>query len=168
MPLPFPRSRAIIRSACVIAIASLTVGNAASAQVGRDTTARTSDSVQVLKTLEVTATPRPGYDELLTSSATKTPTLLRNVPQSVTVVSRELIADQGMRSMADVARYVPGVTAVVRPLPLAHGRSNVVCPAVSRTLAAPAWAQETIAPVPSLSIDHVAAKPRPFVLSPPT
>ena len=68
------------------------------------------DSVQVLKTLEVTAAPRRGYASLESSTATKTPTLLRNVPQSITVVSKDLIADQGMRSMADVTRYVPGVT----------------------------------------------------------
>jgi catecholate siderophore receptor len=34
---------------------------------------------------------------------------LRDVPQSVSVVTRELIADQTMRSMADVVRYLPGV-----------------------------------------------------------
>ena len=43
------------------------------------------------------------------SSATKTPTLLRDVPQAVSVVTSELIADQRMTSMADVARYMPGV-----------------------------------------------------------
>ncbi len=48
--------------------------------------------------------------DLVSSTATKTPTPLRDVPQAVTVVSRQLIADQGMQSMADVARYVPGVT----------------------------------------------------------
>ena len=46
----------------------------------------------------------------VTSSATKTPTPLRDVPQSVTVVSRALIADQAMQSMGDVTRYMPGVT----------------------------------------------------------
>jgi catecholate siderophore receptor len=42
-------------------------------------------------------------------SATKTPTLLRDVPQSVSVVSGALIADQRMQGMADVVRYMPGV-----------------------------------------------------------
>ena len=40
----------------------------------------------------------------------RTDTPLRDTPQAVTVVTRELIADQAMQSMADVARYVPGVT----------------------------------------------------------
>jgi catecholate siderophore receptor len=51
-----------------------------------------------------------GYGVHRTSSATRTSTPLRDVPQAVTVVSRELLADQAMQSMADVVRYVPGVT----------------------------------------------------------
>jgi catecholate siderophore receptor len=42
-------------------------------------------------------------------TATKTLTPLRDVPQSVTVVTRAMIEDQAMQSMADVVRYVPGV-----------------------------------------------------------
>jgi catecholate siderophore receptor len=42
-------------------------------------------------------------------SATKTETPLRDVPQSVTVVTHELIQDQLMTSIGDVVRYVPGV-----------------------------------------------------------
>jgi catecholate siderophore receptor len=41
--------------------------------------------------------------------ATKTLTPLRDVPQSVTVITQTMIAEQGMQSMADVVRYVPGV-----------------------------------------------------------
>jgi len=42
-------------------------------------------------------------------TATKTMTPLRDVPQSITVVTRGMISDQSMQSMADVVRYVPGV-----------------------------------------------------------
>ncbi len=63
----------------------------------------------VLDPVEVVA-KRPANADAVTSTATKTPTPLRDVPQAVTVISRTLIADQGMQSMADVARYVPGVT----------------------------------------------------------
>ena len=52
----------------------------------------------------------PGYLRLETGSATKTPTLLRDIPQAVTVINRALIRDQGMQGMADVVRYVPGIT----------------------------------------------------------
>ncbi len=46
------------------------------------------------------------------SSATKTLTPLRDVPQSITVVTQELIQDQMMMSIGDVVRYVPGITAI--------------------------------------------------------
>jgi catecholate siderophore receptor len=51
-----------------------------------------------------------GYLWFETGTATKTPTLLRDIPQAVTVIDRALIRDQGMQSMADVVRYVPGIT----------------------------------------------------------
>ncbi len=43
------------------------------------------------------------------NTATKTNTLLRDIPQVVTVVTEQQIADQSMQSMADVVRYVAGV-----------------------------------------------------------
>jgi catecholate siderophore receptor len=43
------------------------------------------------------------------TSATRTDTPLRDVPQSISIVTGQLIADQSMRSMGDVVRYVPGV-----------------------------------------------------------
>jgi len=50
------------------------------------------------------------YSTPQTSTATKTDTALRDVPQSVTIVTSGLIRDQNMRSMGDVVRYVPGVS----------------------------------------------------------
>ena len=50
-----------------------------------------------------------GYKVPAVTSATKTTTPLRDVPQAVSVVSSALIADQRMTSMADVTRYMPGV-----------------------------------------------------------
>jgi len=44
------------------------------------------------------------------SSAMKMPTPPRDVPQSVTIISRQLIADQLMQSVGDTLRYVPGVS----------------------------------------------------------
>ena len=44
-----------------------------------------------------------------TSTATKTLTSLLDIPQSITMVTRDLIRDQAMQSMGDVVRYVPGV-----------------------------------------------------------
>jgi catecholate siderophore receptor len=50
------------------------------------------------------------YGTAAISTATRTLTPLRDVPQSVTVVSQELIRDQAMTSIGDVIRYVPGIT----------------------------------------------------------
>ena len=50
-----------------------------------------------------------GYQVPAILSATRTLTPLRDVPQSVTVATRELVQDQLMISMADVMRYVPGM-----------------------------------------------------------
>ena len=49
-----------------------------------------------------------GYQTLRSSTATRTDTPLRDVPQSVTVMTQEAIRDLSMQSMQDVLRYVPG------------------------------------------------------------
>jgi len=52
-----------------------------------------------------------GYAAKRTATFTKTDTPLKEVPASITIVPEQLMKDQGMRSMADVIRYVPGATA---------------------------------------------------------
>lgn len=52
-----------------------------------------------------------GYQSEVIGSATKTLTPLRDIPQAITVVTREQITDQSFRSMADVVNYVPGITS---------------------------------------------------------
>lgn len=59
------------------------------------------------ETVEVSA--RLPYQAETTSSATRTLTPLREVPQAVTVVTQPMMAEQVMVGMADVVRYVPGV-----------------------------------------------------------
>jgi catecholate siderophore receptor len=63
-----------------------------------------------LTPLTVVAASSRGYGAARTVSATRTDTPLRDAPQSVTVVTAGLIADQSMQGMADVVRYVPGVS----------------------------------------------------------
>jgi catecholate siderophore receptor len=60
----------------------------------------------------VTVVESADYRVQAVTTATRTPTPLENVPQAVTVVPSELMRDQLMMSLADVVRYVPGVTAV--------------------------------------------------------
>ncbi|MEO8382034.1 MAG: TonB-dependent siderophore receptor [Acidobacteriota bacterium] len=51
----------------------------------------------------------PSSLPLRSTTATKTDTPLRDVPQAVTVITRAAIEQQSMQSMADVVRYVPGI-----------------------------------------------------------
>src|SRR5689334_182571 len=51
------------------------------------------------------------YGVSAVNTATKTLTPLRDVPQSISVVTKEQIRDQSMSSVADVVTYVPGITS---------------------------------------------------------
>lgn len=50
-----------------------------------------------------------GYDIEKTPTGTKTDTPLVDVPQTISVISREQLDDQGVASLGDALRYVPGV-----------------------------------------------------------
>ena len=50
-----------------------------------------------------------GYYSNSTSVATKTNTPLVNIPQSISVITRDFIRDQSPQNLTDVTRYVPGV-----------------------------------------------------------
>jgi catecholate siderophore receptor len=54
---------------------------------------------------------RESYQPRAISSATRTDTELKDVPQAVSVVTAAQIEDQGLRSIADVLRTVPGAVA---------------------------------------------------------
>lgn len=69
--------------------------------------------VSQLRTVTVTApnalSPTEGYSALSSVGATKTDTALNEVPQSVSVVTRQQIEDQRPRTVAEALRYTPGV-----------------------------------------------------------
>jgi catecholate siderophore receptor len=67
-----------------------------------------AEEPKVMSKITVAATQAEEYATHETRSATRTDTPLRDVPQSVSVISRDLIQDQSMQSLADVARYIPG------------------------------------------------------------
>lgn len=68
-----------------------------------------AEQVVTLPSIQISATNTNRYAATSTSTATKTNTLLRDVPQSITVITSDLIKDQSIRSLADAVRYVPGV-----------------------------------------------------------
>jgi catecholate siderophore receptor len=54
-------------------------------------------------------TGQTGYITQSTSSGTRTNTALINIPQSVTVLTKDFIKDQSFTSIGEATRYVPGV-----------------------------------------------------------
>jgi catecholate siderophore receptor len=92
----------------------------------------TQDRIFVLRVSGVNETVRvsaPSIDRVAAvSSAMKTPTPLRDIPQSISVIPAALIADQRMQSMADVVRYMPGVGMAQgegnRDTPIVRGNSS--------------------------------------------
>ena len=59
----------------------------------------------------VTVVATGDYQTENIGSATKTLTPLRDIPQAITVVTKEQIKDQMLMSISDVVRYMPGITA---------------------------------------------------------
>jgi len=85
--------------------------NPADSTAPPDVTPADSGHAQKLEPVSVRATTRAGYAQRFNKSALKSSVLLRDVPQSVSVVSSQMIRDAGMQSISDVARYIPGITA---------------------------------------------------------
>ncbi|HEX6911646.1 MAG TPA: TonB-dependent siderophore receptor [Longimicrobium sp.] len=97
------------------ALRRLLEGSGLAARFADESTVRVAraggeDRTYALTPVTVVAASSRGYGSARTTSATRTDTPLRDAPQSVSVVTAGLIADQGMQGMADVVRYVPGVT----------------------------------------------------------
>lgn len=67
------------------------------------------ESIVTLPLIKITADSTSRYTAVSTTTATKTNTLLRDVPQAISVITNELIKDQSIRSLSDAVRYVPGV-----------------------------------------------------------
>ena len=69
-----------------------------------------------------------GYQVSAVTTAMKTATPLRDVPQAIAVIDRTLIDDQRMAGIADVVRYVPGIGIAQgegnRDTPIFRGNSS--------------------------------------------
>ena len=79
--------------------------NAEAATAGADSSA----SADAEPTIVVTG-QRPEYGAKSTTTATKTDTDIRNIPQALTVISEKQIEDQGIRSVAELLTFVPGAS----------------------------------------------------------
>ncbi|MGX2039628.1 TonB-dependent receptor [Methylocaldum sp. MU1018] len=88
---------------------ALALACACDAAVAADEGVVTLDQVKVIGEAADSGGDTRGYVAKRTSTATKTDTPLIDVPQSITVITQDLIKDQSMKSIADSVRYVPGV-----------------------------------------------------------
>ncbi len=80
-------------------------------RVVTDSVARAQRARELARVIVLAKSTRPtGYGTVRSRTATKTDISLLNTPQSISIVTRGLIADQAMQSMADVVRYVPGIS----------------------------------------------------------
>ncbi len=97
-----------------VVLASTTLRPLAAQELQKDSTkfgepAPTSKP-QTLAPVRVEARRSPTYAPGSSRTATRTPALLRDVPQAITVVNSALVRDQAMKSLGDVVRYMPGIT----------------------------------------------------------
>jgi len=58
----------------------------------------------------VTVSDSSEFPADITRTATKTYTALRDIPQSISVVTKRQMVDQSMNSIGDVVRYLPGIS----------------------------------------------------------
>lgn len=121
---------ALLRGAYTVGISAVGFADASSRTTVADGTVTTLDFklhvAGIQESVRVGAVA--GYLVPTLSSATKTVTPLRDVPQAISVVSSMLIADQRMASMGDVVRYIPGVGMAQgegnRDAPIMRGNST--------------------------------------------
>lgn len=104
-----------MRSLLIVSLVVATILPAISAEAQRGTSQRevqqgdTATARQIAPVVVVDhITPR-GYSAPASSRASKLVGPLRDLPQSIGIVGRALIADQSMQNMADVVRYIPGI-----------------------------------------------------------
>ena len=88
-----------------LAAALLSTSTPAFAEIAADGAAAVDSGPAIVVTGERTA-----YGTKVTTTATKTPTDIRNVPQAMTVVSSAQIEDQQIRSVGEMLLFVPGAS----------------------------------------------------------
>ena len=83
--------------------------DSAEADASTATASSAASAASAEPTIVVTG-QRPEYGAKSTSTATKTDTDIRNIPQALTVISEKQIEDQAIRSVAELLTFVPGAS----------------------------------------------------------
>ncbi|MEO8576127.1 MAG: TonB-dependent siderophore receptor [Gemmatimonadales bacterium] len=84
--------------------------SAASKTHSSDSASGRSAKAQTLEAVRVKAKSDRSYAPGVTRTATKMSAVPRDIPQSLLLINHQLVRDQAMQTMADVVRYVPGIT----------------------------------------------------------
>ncbi len=95
--------------ALVGATSLFALSTAATADVTDAAATVNAEADESSQTITVTG-QRPEYGVKSTTTATRTDTPVRNIPQAMSVVSEAQIQDQSLRSVADLLFFVPGAT----------------------------------------------------------
>ncbi|HLL30442.1 MAG TPA: TonB-dependent siderophore receptor [Allosphingosinicella sp.] len=99
-----------VRYVSLVAISFALAAPAFAAEAVIDESAAADDWADQAGESIVVTGQRPEYGAQETCTATRTCTDVKDVPQSISVVSESQIEDQALRSIADVLMYVPGAT----------------------------------------------------------
>ena len=103
-PLAFVSATSLI-----VLAAPAMAADAGSGEMAASAAAVSADAAESDERIIVTGERRE-YGARSTSTATKTKTDIRNIPQALTVISEKQIEDQSIRSVADLLTFVPGAT----------------------------------------------------------
>lgn len=101
-PYAFLKSIGLLLSTSILSVSNLAAAESNTVEL---------QEVEVKAKKESDTKPVKGYQAKRSTTATRTDTELVNVPQAITVITRDFIQDQSMQSIADAVRYVPGVQA---------------------------------------------------------
>lgn len=96
-------------AACAVMLTSATAP--VMAQTATDTLASDSAEADAAQREIIVTGRSEGYLALDIVRAAKTPTPLVDIPQAISVYTREQIEDQALQDLADVLRYTPGVSS---------------------------------------------------------
>lgn len=102
-----------LKSALQLALVSLSISAVSGHAIAEEKMAEPIQlqDVSVVSKAESDTKPVKGYNAKKSRSATRTETDLKDTPQSVSVVTQDVIKDQSIQSISEAVRYVPGVTA---------------------------------------------------------
>ncbi len=95
-----------------LVVAAVLIPSAAQTQATDSARKDSAARAQELETVSIRERHKEdrGYNARRITSATRTNVALLNVPQSITILTSDAMADQSVQSMAEIARFIPGVT----------------------------------------------------------